>query len=388
MEIRQIREEEIEASLYLASQAFFHGQRDISRFLPPDRSSMAGFGVWDEGGMQAQVIVLRFQVHMGPKVTLPMGGIAGVCCLPASRGKGYAGACLHYSLERMREAGQSVSMLYPFSWEYYRQYGWEWVGITRTYRVETRTLPSSGESDYVRAAFPSDREKVIGSYTQYAHRYRGLLARSEQHWNIILDDTETHYTYTYLYERDGVTEGYLTIRETSASETHLREFITLTPRAMAGLLGMLRRYDMQIEKFSWNAPENDLLWHRYYHWAIQTTIKPAVQARVVDVAEALRRWQPDPGTRGELTLKIADDHAAWNRGVWRITFEDGRVSVQESRENPQVEMDIQAFSQAYFGTPDLHQLRAAERLIVHEEGGFQTLSDLLKGPPTWTNDGF
>ncbi len=388
MEIRQIREEEIEASLYLASQAFFHGQREIGRFLPPDRSSMAGFGVWDEAGMQAQVIVLQFQVHMGPKVTLPMGGIAGVCCLPASRGKGYAGECLRYSLERMREAGQAVSMLYPFSWDYYRQYGWEWIGINRTYRVETRTLPPSRESDHVRAALPSDREKVIGCYTQYAQRYRGLLARSQQHWNNILNDTETNYTYTYLYERDGVMEGYLTIRENSGTETHLREFITLTPRALAGLLGMLRRYDMQIEKFSWNAPENDLLWHRYYHWAIQTTIKPVVQARVVDVAEALRRWQPDPAKRGELTLKIEDEKAPWNRGVWHIAFEDGTVSVRESRENPQVEMDIQSFSQAYFGTPDLPQLRTAERLIVHEEGGFQALSDLLEGPPAWTNDGF
>jgi predicted acetyltransferase len=388
MQIRPIREEELESSLYLASQAFFNGQREIDRFLPPDRSNVAGFGVWDEAGLQAQVIVLPFQVHMGPRVTLPMGGIAGVCCLPASRGKGYAGKCLRYSLERMREANQVVSMLYPFSWEYYRQFGWEWIGVTRTYTVESRSLPSSPESDYVRAARPSDREKVIKCYTQFACRYRGLLARTQPHWDSILNDTPSHYTYTYLYERDGEVEGYLTIRENETAETRLREFITLTSRAMAGLLGMLRRYDMQIEKFSWNAADNDLLWHRYYHWAIQTSIKPSVQARVVDVAGALQRWQPDHEKHAQLTLKIADDKAPWNQGVWLIVYEGGQVSVQQTRENPQVEMDIQAFSQAFFGTPDLCRLRAAQRLIVHEESGFHALTELLAGPPAWINDSF
>lgn len=378
----------METSLYLTSQAFFHGQRDLSHLLSPNHPDLAGFGVWDEGGMQAQVIVLQYQVHMGQNVTLPMGGIAGVCCLPASRGKGYAGECLRYSLDRMREAGQAVSMLYPFSWEYYRQFGWEWIGVTRAYRVETRSLPSSPESEYVHAAMPLDREKVMKCYTQYAHRYRGLLARTAKHWNTILDDTDTNYTYTYLYERDGETEGYLTLRDNSASLTNLREFIALTPRALAGLLGMLRRYDMQIEKFGWRAPENDLLWNRYYHWAIQTTIQPSVQARVVDVVAALQEWQPDPGKRGELTLKIQDEAARWNQGVWRIQFEDGRVSVRESSANPQVEMDIQAFSQAYFGTPDIHRIRAADRLNVYEEAGFRALSDILQGPPAWTNDDF
>ena len=55
---------------------------------------------------------------------------------------------------------------------------------------------------------------------------------------------------------------------------------------------------------------------------------------------------------------------------------------------PQVSLDIQALSQAYFGTPDLDMVRRAGRLTVHDEKGYAVLRAALDGPPTWMNDEF
>jgi len=388
MEIRPITEAEQDQAIYVGSQAFARGARDHTYRDDPNEDTSVSFGIWDEAGLQAKVVVVDYRVHLGPEVVVPMGGIAGVACLPASRGRGYAGAGLKYALERMREAGQVVSTLFPFSWDYYRRFGWEWVGAYPHYSVPTRILKSDPGTEMVRAATPQDRPKIEEAYRQFAGRYRGMIARTERHWNRFLEDSPKHFTYTYVFEPEGQVEGYLTYRGGKEEETWLREFICLTPRAQRALLGLLRRHEMQVNKFTWSAPPDDGLWSRDYHWDIETKLGPVTQGRVVDVPAALQAWKPSSSTQGKLILGVQDECAPWNTGPWQIDFSDGHVEVHPTHAQPQISLDIQAFSQAYFGTPTVAELRAWERLHVHDEAGYQALTGLLDGPPMWMNDSF
>jgi predicted acetyltransferase len=392
MEIRVLTKEEEKACFPLWSQAFEYGRREMSAWEDwPDDATEGGSytcGVFDAEGLQATVLVNDYRVHLGPEVIVPMGGIGGVACLPASRGKGYAGACLQYALERMKETGHVVSTLFPFSWDYYRRFGWEWVGVDRKYAVPTRILRPDPETENVRAATPADRPAIADAYRQFATQFRGAVARNEKAWNAILDDRKDKFTYTYLYAQDEQPEGYLTYRGGKEEETWLREFICLTPRAQRGLLGLLRRHEMQVNKFAWSAPDSDPLWSHFFHWDIETKVKPVTQGRVVDVPAALRAWRPKRERRGAVTLAIQDESAPWNTGSWRVEFEGGEVSVRPTQDAAQVSLDIQALSQAYFGTPTADEIRAAERLMVHDEYGFAALRDLLDGPPMWINDDF
>ena len=74
----------------------------------------------------------------------------------------------------------------------------------------------------------------------------------------------------------------------------------------------------------------------------------------------------------------------WNRGVWQIDFEEGRVSVKPSQREPQVTIQIHGLSQAFFGTPALDVVRAHQHLQVDDERGYEALRDLLAGPPMWS----
>ena len=382
----------MDRAFYLSSQAFRHGERDDNRvqnwLKDPNRTPDTGYGVYDEGGMQSKVVVQHYKQHFGPDVVIPMGGIAGVASLPASRGKGYAGTCLKYVLERMRDDGEVISALFPFSWQFYRNLGWEWVGIERSYKVTTRALKSDPETENVRAATPADRPAIAACYTEFAGRYRGAMARREQEWNRILDDNEKQYTYTYLYEKEGRVMGYLTYRGGKREETRIREFVSLTPQAQRALLGLLRRHEMQIEKFAWNAPSDDTLWSQLMHWDLETKLEPNTMSRIVDVPGAFAYCRPVPASSGTVIFALKDDCAPWNTGTWRITFEGGKTQAERTNSAPQLELDIQALSQAYHGTPTLDTLRAAERLTIHDEAGFTTLKQLLDGPPMWMSDSF
>jgi predicted acetyltransferase len=388
LEIREVRDDERELAFYIGSQAFMQGSRDMSRLNHPDRLPRKTYGVWDDAGLQAMVGVIEYEIQLGARVTVPMGGVAAVACLPASRGKGYAGECIRYSLERMRDAGQVVSVLFPFSFEYYDRFGWAWVGIERNYEVPTRILQAAAETEDVRAATDADRPAIAQSYSEFASRYRGAVVREEKLWNSVLNSSETQFRFTYLYAPDDRVEGYLTYIGGKRDETKLREMISLTPRARRALLGLLRRHEMQISKFTWNAPSDDLLWSTLFHWDLKTNIAPVAQARIVDLRAALAAWKPDDAVSGSVVAAVTDANAPWNQGTWRIEFEAGRVNVAVSDANPQVSLDIRALSQAYFGTPTMAQIRAAEQIEVHDEAGYLALESLLAGPPMWMADSF
>ena len=326
MEIREYGPEEQESATYIGRQAFAHGSRGGSNWIDdPNRPTVTSLGVYDEGGMQARLSMIHYQVHLGADVIVPMGGIGGVSCLPASRGKGYVGALLTATLERMRDLGMVISSLYPFSWEFYRRYGWEWVGMAREYHVPTRILKPSVETEKVHAATPDDRAKIEACYTEFAHRYRGMLARGEKKWNDILKDTDENYTFTFLYEHDGKPEAYLLYRGGTGDETYLNEFIALTPRARQAMLGLLRRHEMQTRKFRWHAPDDDPLYHQFCHDDVETKVSPTTQGRIVDVQKALAAWKPNPAAQGAVTIEVADEHAPWNTGVWRVELEAGHA---------------------------------------------------------------
>ena len=311
-----------------------------------------------------------------------------MACLPAARGKGYAGDTVRFALERMKEAGQMTSILTPFHWGFYQNLGWDWTGARRRYSILSRALPSDPETEFVRAATLADRPGINALYVAFAAQYRGMVVRTDTEWNHMLNDRKKEYTYAFVYEKEGRIEGYLVFHGWKEEETRIREFLALTPRAQRALLGLLRRHEMQVKKFAWNGPENDMLWNQFMHWDIETKLIALQMARIVDLPGALSLLRPSADKNSTVDLAIRDANAPWNEGVWQITLEAGRVEVKASQALPQVEMDIRQATQAFFGSPTLEDIRRAERLTVHDEAGYRCLQTLFHGPPMWINDDF
>jgi predicted acetyltransferase len=112
---------------------------------------------------------------------------------------------------------------------------------------------------------------------------------------------------------------------------------------------------------------------------------------VVDFAPAMERLEvgmdvPD----GAATVALHDDQAPWNDGVWRVTVEGGRVrcALAVGGAEPGVTLDIQAASQAYWGTPSLQALRAAGRVEVNDEAAFTWLTRVLPAATVYMLDDF
>jgi predicted acetyltransferase len=357
----------------------------------PPREMNNTWGVFENGTLQASLAIVPFLVHWGPSLVLPMGGIAGVATFAEARGRGYVDQLLRHSLETMRTAGQVISALYPFSWGFYRRYGWDWVGEKRNIRLPLAQVRSAPEGREVRnITGDGAREKTEAYCTRFARKYRGIFTTETRRWGRALSHDEGRTTYVYAHEPS---ESYLLWRyEAKQEEGTAREFVANAPEGDRALLSLLHYFGTQCETASLTVPADSPLWSHVMHWDLETKIEPVFSGRVVDFGPAMMRLEPSPETpNGSVTLALTDEHAPWNAGIWRITVEDGKIhaaTVVGGADDADVTADIQALSQAYWGMPDLHSLRRAGRVTVTNEPGFDLLSRLLPPTPIFTMDHF
>lgn len=301
---------------------------------------------------------------------VPMGGIAGVATYAEHRGGGYVARLLTESLARMRDAGQVVSALYPFSWAFYRKYGWDAVGEKRKLVFPLRELPS-GTRAARRLDGAAAREHVAAAYGAGASAYRGAFTTDSRNWDGPLDHSEKKTTFVY-----GVEGGYLLWRYEETGD--IREYIATTVEAETALLTLLRDLGMQVRKGRVMLPADETVSVRFAHGELDIFVQPVFSARVVDLAGLVAELVTE-APDGSVVLALEDTFAPWNHGTWKLSAEAGVVSCQRTTEAPQVSLGIAAFSQAAWGMPSLLSLRRAGKVTVHDEAGFAQLAALF--PP-------
>jgi predicted acetyltransferase len=392
IEIRPLAPDDVHRNRVLMNHAFGRGAvvRPPNPDEPPPQPGSGQWGLFESGDLRASLTVVPFLVHWGAAVTLPMGGIAGVATFAEARGRGFVDQLLRKSLEAMRADGQVISSLFPFSWAFYRRSGWDWVGRKMSVRLPLNELRSSPEGRAV-VAIPAEqaRERLEPAYTRFARRYHGPFTAETHKWDGKLGHHDDRTTHVYVHEPSG---AYLLWRyNKDNSEGRVHEFVADSPDAYKGFLSLLHYMATQCDHARLTLPEDSPLWSYVMHWNLETRLEPVTQARVVDFAPAMERLEVGPEVpNGAATVALRDDLAPWNSGVWRVTVEGGRVhcSLAVGGSDAAMTLDIQALSQAYWGTPSLQALRDAGRVEGGDEAAFAWLARVLPSAAVYMLDDF
>lgn len=357
------------------------------------------WGAYDGDRLCASLIVVPFQVcwpDPGPEPgdrTLALGGIAGVATWAEARGKGLVDKLLRRSLEAMRDAGQTVSALYPFAFSFYRRYGWDWVGEMQQVTLPLRELPRRLPDGWSVAPLEGDgvRDALQPAYAATARRYRGAFTSESHKWNDHLSHSDKRTTYAYACRNPaGEIAGYLLWRYADDGNGDIRLMVSGTPESDAALLTLLRDMGMQCPKGRVTVPEDFPIRSHLCTWEMEVKRNAVFMARVVDIEGAFARLSPFPVPDGAATLEVSDPHAPWNDGLWRIEASDGQVRATRAPAGtaPDLTADIAALSQAFWGMPALPTLRRAGRVTVAGEAGYDWLVRLLPPVPVASWDGF
>ncbi|AHM68157.1 GNAT family N-acetyltransferase [Paenibacillus polymyxa] len=319
MEIRQLQSEEFEAAIGLSQYAFQFTMtpEDLEKAKKKFKPEQT-WGIFDGPDLNAKLTLLPLQVYIHGQV-FDMGGIAGVATWPEKRRGGMVSRLLTHALEEMKTAGQSLSFLHPFSFAFYRKFGWETYTEYKKYVIPIDKFPAKLKTEGIVKRDIKNISELDQVYQSYASRYNGTLVRDKAWWQErILNE---NYRTVVYYTDAGDPQGYA-LYKIEDKQLNCDELVYENETARRALWTYFANHDSMITqgKFIY-VPADDNLPFLLDDPRIQQETVPYFMGRIVDAVAFVERYPFEQiGEETSLTLHLTDRYAPWNEGVWRLTI--------------------------------------------------------------------
>ncbi|MDH3210914.1 MAG: GNAT family N-acetyltransferase [Myxococcales bacterium] len=393
MEIRSLREDELEQAWELDRYSFNAPAQHRDRFLRWDPSRLVG--AFDGGRLVAMTGAHELGQFFGGR-SVPMGGLASVAVSPDRRGQGVAGRVIVAVLKAMLERGQVISTLFPATTSLYRSLGWEVAGTYLWRRIAPRVLRSiaAPEGGRVRPCGPDEWESLRACYARLAQSVNGFVDRSE-HWWALLRDVWSERR-VYVAESDGgEIEGYLVYHQVPGEHSAfggpfvlgVEDAVATGRDAAAALWRLLGSWSSQADRVIYRGSAEDPLLLLLPEQSLEVVAEVRWMTRMVDAAGAVEARGFAPGVDVQVDLALRDPILPTNDGRFVLTVSKGRGRL-ESGGSGTVALDVGPFSALYTGWASTSVLERAGRLSggTPEERG--ALDAAFAGPVPWMLDQF
>lgn len=360
-DIRPIEPHELEAFARLDAYAFGYefSEAEVERYrrFGPRKTLLAAFA---DGRMVAHLGIIDFEIAFCG-LSIPMGGIDDVATWPEDRRAGHTDRLLRAALERMRDAGQPLSMLYPTFFALYRRYGWATAGEEQHYTFrapDLSLLPAPEPAGRCERLTLDQLGDVRDLYQRAAATMNGAILRGDMEWSglrwmkppwqLVLwrDDAGTAQGYVIHSYPRRAGDGPASLADQTL---RVRELIALTPAAYRALVMYLARHDL-VGRVTWAAPAGDSLPHILAAPdVVRVETLPSFMLRIVELPAAVAARPYAAGPPARVVLRVADAAAPWNDGVWRIEVENGHGRAVRCDDAVDLSLDIATLSALYNG---------------------------------------
>lgn len=358
--MRKLNISDYSESLELSCYAFQYklSEEDIKQRIESMKKQNI-IGIFDDGKLVSKLGIRPFHIWV-ENMKIKMGGIAGVATYPEYRRKGYVKELIKQSLIEMRENGQIISVLHPFSYGFYRKYGWElFSDFSVIHLTKPDLIYSENVSGYVKR-FSADSyneyiKDIENIYDRYTQKYIGMFVREHNWWiEAVIKDFHTAVYYNQMNEP----LGYL-IYNMQNSKMFVKEFIPLNHEARKGMWNFICQHDSMLKEIEIWAEVNDPLLFTIINPKVKVEQIAFPMARIVDVPAFLQvypfNWQ---SLECQIILNIVDEYAPWNNGTY--TVRPGKTSnvLADSSEEEGLTMSINTLSTLmlkYKSASELHE---------------------------------
>lgn len=371
----------------------------IRATLPPERTLAA----FDDGEMVGTFGGYDLQLTV-PGGSVSMEGTTVVTVFPTHRRMGLLRSMMEAHLENAARAGYPVAGLWASESDIYGRFGYGIATFFHSYEFEgpAVVLRDDVQVDRVRRVTPEQATRLIPPVFDAVLVTRpGMFARSEPWWanELFLEEDwmkrgRTSRRYV-VHDGPGGVDGYVVYRQKSdqsgghaVGTVSIEEMEATNARALASLWAYVIRIDGCPNVERWNVPVDDPL-AAMARESRRVAIKrrsDGLWIRILDVAAALtaRTYEED----GAIVMSLTDPNRPGTAGVYRLSVEHGRATVERVDAEADVAMEIDVLGALYLGGQDAFTFAAANRLdgspvSVH------TLHRLFRTvKPPWCNQVF
>jgi predicted acetyltransferase len=349
----QITESDIEESGYESKREMIKSKRPILELSKV-------FGWFNENQLVSQIAVYPCEVNIHGTL-YKMGGVTGVGTYPEYAGHGLMKELIKLALETMRDEQQWISYLYPYNVPYYRRKGWEMMSDKLSFKIRDTQLPKPVDVPGIVERKEVDDPDVFTVYNQFARENHGALQRTAFHWEEYWRyENEESRTAAIYYNADGQPTGVL-FYWVAEEVFHVREMFYLNQEARNGLWNFISAHFSMVYWVTGDIYKNEPLAFLLEDSQIKETIEPYYMARIVDVAEFLKRF-PFKKFDQPFHFVVSDPVAEWNNGIFGLNNLDGELSVTDQPLGKAVYLDIQTLTCALMNYRRPAYLARIERL--------------------------
>ncbi|APX72982.1 GNAT family N-acetyltransferase [Companilactobacillus allii] len=332
------------------------------------------YGIMNGDKLGSGLLSIPFTVNFHG-VTYHMNGIGDVMSAPEFAGRGGAGTLLNQALTDMYNENVTLSYLAPFSFKYYRKFGYEQVfnhvitdiPSSKWPRIKS---PNSGHIKRVRLNEVPKSARIL--YNN--HNILGGVIREDWWWDHMAYKHSDWFAALYYNDTDEL-DGYL-FYSNENDNLIIQEWVTNDPNSYKALANFIVKHQSMFNNFIYESPDSevktDLLDEPYV--AKVSTI-PYMSARIVNLKSFIKKY---PFIKHNLDPVIIDvsDTLEWNNQTWSLSIKNGNVKFEKTSEPSSVKLDIQTLTKAMFGIRSLNSL-AHYGYVQGSTVSIDTLSKIL-----------
>lgn len=342
-------------------------ERDMIMAKSPVLEKADVLGWFDGEKLVSQVAVYPFQVRIFNR-TYDMGGLTGVGTFPEYSNAGLMHKLLVEALTNMRNKGQSISYLYPYSIPYYRRKGWEIISDKIEFEVKDYQLPKFKEvSGEVERVSP-DSDEVKRTYNRFANRRHGAMLRNDLAWNEYWLWDYDELNAAIYYNSNKQPDGYV-LYWIADEVFHIKDMIFINEEARSGLWNFISAHFSMILKVVGNTHTDEPLAFLLEDADIKETISPYYMGRIVDLKQFIEQYPFKADNQERVwTFTIDDPLLSWNRGNFTLHIDtNGDGQLTPSRESSDSKIDIQTMTTMLLGYKSPEYLHRIGRLVCSPE---------------------
>ena len=283
--------------------------------------------------------------------------VGAVGTLMDYRNMGLAGAMMTECVKLLRAEGLYTSSLWPFSYEYYRKFGWEVGSEVRNYCIDAKTCAGLGDASKTRGANLDDLPAIKAVYEDCAPNHNCLTQRSDEWWAYLakmairLELAAEPGKGTVVHLTGGAVDGYafyeFRIKEDKPT-VDVAELMFRHPEHRRDMLAFLAGL-VPDGRVGFDAPACDLFMHEIPNpRLVRATTVPSFQFRVIDPEQAILSLRADESVSGRLSFSISDPvlEEGFHFGV---EIGNGRISLGKYDAGRAMEMPVQTLAKLYSG---------------------------------------
>lgn len=299
------------------------------------------------GGFDEQDNLLTM-LHLNPYMLRLRGAeiltpyIVGVATAAQARGKHLMGELLQITFQILRSQNFPFVFLMPIAKEIYEPYCFAFVDFRQEYDL----AKIYGNSYYQFEKIEPAQKVLAPLYVAFTKDCNSVL-RTDFQWNKLLSVAKAENTRCELIKDNGKDCGYLFIDK----DNKVTEYINLHNEATGD-------------------------------------VKPFMMARCIDVRAALAKLNVTQCPDCSFIVLVGDDFIEENNHLLEVTVQDGKLNYASTDAQEDFAMDIDVFTQLYFGVKDVLDFVEQGEIIVKNSLKLAALARLFPKSKTYINEYF